>query len=504
MFVNYTEHERGTEIETPICIIGAGAAGITLALELAKSKINTILLESGGFENVDEIQELYDGSNSGKDYPIYGSRLRYFGGTTNHWGGMCRPFDKEDFEKRKFVRYSGWPFTKKDLDPYYKMAHSYLDLGKYDYSLDEGRRITKSRKKVLFEESTYLNSEIFQRSKPTRFLTKYKDKIEKNKFITCICGLNAIEILLNDNKSGCKAIKTQSLDGHDLILKAKRFVICMGGLETPRLLLNSQKDFLLGVGNQHDLVGRFFQEHPHLYSGELIVNPGVSLNKFLDGRGEWISSKRRNPSAIWPVYRINKTLAAQQKILNGSFTLRGGMQKKTMIPQNVPSLQTTIDGLTQEINNLPKADMNFPRIPIFSRTESAPNPNSRVTLTDEKDKLGQRKLNLNWELDELDIISIFKTLKILNYEAVKLGIGRVQLNQKFGEFDIWGGAHHMGTTRMHNSPKMGVVDKNLRVHGLDNLFIASSSVFPTSGFANPTLGITALAIRLAKHLSLSV
>ena len=123
-------------IEGDICIIGAGAAGISVALEWILSPYRIILLEGGGFEYEARMQELYRGKTTGQPYyPLQSARLHYFGGTTGHWGGMCSVFDPVAFKKRDWISDSGWPFTQEHMMPYYERAHSNLDLGTCDFSL---------------------------------------------------------------------------------------------------------------------------------------------------------------------------------------------------------------------------------------------------------------------------------------------------------------------------------------------------------------------------------
>ncbi|MDB3997548.1 FAD-dependent oxidoreductase [Candidatus Pelagibacter sp.] len=502
MLIDYSNHNNDENIESQICIIGAGAAGITLALELSKKKFDIVLVESGDFKSNDTVQNLYAGYNTGKEYPIESSRLRYFGGTTNHWGGMCRPLDEHDFIKKDYVNYSGWPFSYNELKPFYSLAHNYLELGKYDYSIDHGRELKKSFRQCLLEKSVIIEKKLFKRSTPVRYLKKYKKNITKNKYIRCYNNINIINLHLSNDKQHCNEAHGVSIDGFKLNFKSKFFIICMGGIETPRLLLNSSKQEKKGFGNINGLVGKFFQEHPHLYSGELLLNPKLDPSKFFDCGGDWMNVKKKKPTSIWPIYTLTSEIQLKEKILNGSISLRGNLSNKSIIKSNNPLLKDYMEKMTSNIFGHRK-NSKLLRIPIFSRTESSPNPNSKITLSNKKDILGQYKINLNWELNELDFKSIYKTLEYFNAEANRLNIGRVQINYEDTKekFEFWGGQHHMGTTRMHTSAKQGVVNENLRMHNVDNVYISGSSVFPTSGFANPTLTIVALSIRLASYLS---
>jgi choline dehydrogenase-like flavoprotein len=142
-------------------------------------------------------------------------------------------------------------------------------------------------------------------------------------------------------------------------------------------------------------------------------------------------------------------------------------------------------------------------IDVTTRIDPAPNPASRITLSDERDALGQRRAQLDWRLDSLDKHSVNRTLEIMGAALGRAGLGRLQIvsdDDTTWPEDIRGGWHHMGTTRMSDDPKQGVVDKHCQVHGISNLFVAGSSVFPTAGSGTPTMTLVSLALRLADRI----
>ena len=137
MFVDARSVPTKTVVECDICIIGAGAAGLTLAREFSGQEFRVCLLESGGLEFDAATQSLYQGKNAGPlQIELDTERIRYFGGTTNLWGGYCRPLDEEDFEERDWVPNSGWPFRRAELEPYYERAHRLCQLGPFNYNID--------------------------------------------------------------------------------------------------------------------------------------------------------------------------------------------------------------------------------------------------------------------------------------------------------------------------------------------------------------------------------
>src|ERR1017187_2119639 len=144
---------NGTLIEGDICIVGAGAAGISMALEWINTPYKVILLEGGGFEYDEKVQELFDGKTTGQRYyPLKSSRLHYFGGTTGHWAGFCSTFDHIDFNKRDWVPLSGWPISRNDLDPFYARAQKNLELGPYDYSVKYWQKTDPSLTPLLSDD----------------------------------------------------------------------------------------------------------------------------------------------------------------------------------------------------------------------------------------------------------------------------------------------------------------------------------------------------------------
>ena len=467
---------------------------------MAKHKINVVLIESGDFEFDEKTQSLYGGFSTGREYSVSKTRARFLGGTTNWWGSMCGPFHEIDFEPKEYCsNYDGWPIQRSELDKYYQKAHHYLDLGDYDYSIEKCREYSKTNKKGILEGSNNIETLMFQGSRPTNYRLKFGEKLSKSKYIRVFTNFNVINIAT----SGKDVIHVDAVTLNGLAVKFKgtNFVVAMGGIETPRLLLNSDNKNKNGVGNKNDLVGRFFMEHPHSECVELHLNPDVTIDDYLHlGEGTWLPNKiSEKPISMWPIFTINPSKIKDRKILNASFSAFGNISKNNYyeFSDNRVIVEVT-ESMKKHFNSTNDNDLVI-KTGIICRAEQAPNPNSRITLSNERDFLGQRKVILNWELLKIDIDTIFESLYIINYELIKKKIGRLRLNCD-KEFNIYGAHHHMGTTRMHDNEKFGVVDSNLKVHELNNLYIASSSVFPTSGFVNPTLTIVALSIRLSEYL----
>jgi choline dehydrogenase-like flavoprotein len=502
-------------IETDLAIIGAGAAGITLARELAGTNLDICLLESGGLEFEQEIQNLYQGENGGRWYfPLDDCRLRYFGGSTNHWGGWCRPLMPIDFEARDWIPHSGWPITRPDLDPYYRRAQALTETGPFRYDATAFWEETLNTKMVPFSRDL-ITTTFFQYSPPTRFGTRYRKNIEEAPNVLALLHATVTEIETDESGSTVTGLKVATLEGPTFRVRARRYVLASGALENPRLLLLSNRMQPAGVGNDHDLVGRYFMEHPHI--------PGVA------------SLVMSRPEAFHAIYTQHLLLAGnivhsaliptdallrRERLQHAVFTIGvmgiyNAENLSTAVPadeeraRDVFELQRDL-GPPRASNHPPAGYNDWPPAGALGAScmlgcacEQAPNPDSRVTLSEERDALGQQRARLDWRLTETDKLSLNRIVHALAEEFGVLGLGR--LHPALSDDGTWpsevlGGYHHMGTTRMADSPERGVVNANCRVHGVDNLYIAGSSVFTTSGASNPTLTIVALALRLADHL----
>lgn len=515
MYIDARKLENNSKILGEVCIIGAGAAGISIALEFQKSGYKVILLEGGGFEYDDAVQNLYKGNTTGqKYYPMKSSQLHFFGGSSQHWGGMCSPLDDLDFKKRDWVERSGWPITKVDLDPFYKRSQKNLDLGPYEYNLDYWQKQNSSFIPFPLDENIIWNK-MWQFSPPTRFGTKYKDTIIKAKDIQLYTYANVVDISANENISIIKEVTIKNYAGKTHIVKAKHFILACGAIQNARMLLASNAQAKNGLGNSNDLVGRFFMEHPEINSAELWLTSPQVMNLYL--LPDTFPRQRAELA-------ITEKMQTELNILNGTVSLLPLIQARHSKPnmetwQNenpIVNKKNRVDGPTLNFKEKVQNKINLFKenkekginnaFQLYLRIEQAPNPNSRITLDSEKDSLGVPRANLHWELTTLEKESARKIFVLLGKQFGMADIGRVKLleflrdkNDKTNpEFN--GGWHHIGTTRMSNDPKQGVVDSNCKVHGIDNLFVAGSSCFPTSGAANPTLTIVALSIRLADHI----
>jgi choline dehydrogenase-like flavoprotein len=523
----------GQTIEADICIVGAGVAGIALAREFIGGKVRVCLLESGGFQPDKATQSLYWGKNVGHPYyPLDTSRARFFGGTSHFWhiplgerrlGGVrLRPLDPIDFETRDWVPYSGWPFSRSQLDPYYERALDICRIGPDTFEVGDWENPTQTQRLPL--DGQRVETTIFQFGVRDPFFTDYRAEIEQSENVSAYLYANVLEVETDEAGRTVTGIRAATLDGKYFQTRAGIYVLALGGIETPRLMLLSNRVQSAGLGNEHDLVGRFFMEHPHLWSGIFVpADPGLfdatGLYRIHEAKGRAIMGK----------LTLSEEVVRRERLLNYCASLH---PKHLPDPRFQSRASKGVDSLNAFRSALGHGELpegagehlssmlgNFPeiaqhvyrkirrrgKIKVFrlnTMAEQIPNPESRVSLMTERDPLGQNRAQLNWQPTTADMRSIIRSQEIIGEELRRSGLGElyIELEDDAPPPHLHGGWHHMGTTRMHTDPKKGVVDENSRVHGLANLFIAGPSVFPTSGYANPVLTFLALTVRLADRV----
>ena len=504
MLIDTRDLTPGRVLPYDVCIVGAGAAGITLARALRSDRVSICLLESGGFNFDGGTQALYEGvlDAAGFDPATYlsSSRLRFFGGSTNHWEGMCRPLDPIDFAVRPWVAHSGWPINRDDLAPYYERAAGVLQFSPFD----EGWGDVTLDAQSLVPPDGVLIGRSFRGSPPTRFGTVYRQELVEARSIDILLHANAVHLDLNEAGTSVERVQVAGLNGTRVTVTARLFVLATGGIENARLLLASNSVHTSGLGNGSDCVGRYFMEHPEITVAQLLTTSPAVLEdiRSLANQGALLSLSERTQ-------REHELLNAAIDLLPPSDwreSEAGG------VPLDIGDAVEYVDRLGVE--GAPEVDPTDAQglRRCLMRIESAPKLESRVTLEDrETDALGMRRSRLTLVLGALESRTVVRTTEIVARELGARQGGRLMLalaegveRQPVGGpgwTRIRGGSHHMGTTRMSDTPATGVVDRDCTVHGVPNLYVAGSSVFPTCGMANPTFTIVALALRMAEHIA---
>ena len=503
-----------------ICVIGAGAAGIAIAREFVGTQHSVILLEAGGNSFEERNQEPYRSEVVGLSHGgIHTGRARVVGGTTTLWAGQTLPLFDIDFKFRDWIPHSGWPITRGDLKDFYPRAERVLQVPHVSYDrtmwpTDESRPPDYYSDLVVTYYSQFTAVPDFSR--------KYRQELFAAPNIHLISEANVVGLEANAQATAIDHVRVKSFAGNEQMIRAKMFIVCCGGIETARLLLASNSVEPAGIGNQHDVVGRYFQDHP----GVTMPVRVMDRKKF----GRWYNSFRKENIRHSIKLAASETLQREQKTLNvGAEVFYPPEQEDPIAAAKVvlksvrnkhlrPQVPAAIGSILRRPHKVVKAafrhyvlkqvasvDSGIPHIG-FS-VEQLPNPLSRVMLSEQIDSLGMRRTALDWRVTEVEGHSIgvfaeavaaeWRRLKVADFDPQELNLAGRERGEHGGYIDA---SHHIGTTRMGNDPATSVVNSNCQVHHYDNLYIGSSSVFPTGGFSNPTLTMLALCMRICDQI----
>ncbi|AJP58922.1 FAD-dependent oxidoreductase [Pandoraea vervacti] len=548
MILDAHDLPSGTELQADLCIAGAGAAGITLALALEASGLDVILLESGSDIAEPAIQRLYTGTveDARLHPPAESYRVRRFGGSTTLWGGRCMPLDPIDFEPRDYIPHSGWPIGLDALTPWYSQANALCEAGEFAYTAEQAFPSASNPSRPMignFDSDVFSTNTLERFSCPTNFGDRYRARLAKGR-VRVVQHANLCHLPMQHGAPrlvGPAQVKT--LDGKTFTVAARAYVLAAGGLEIPRLLLNSPGVSGRGLGNAHDVVGRYYMSHLAGTIGTLDLSGATSVWHGYDVSDDGIYCRRRlalRPSAQHALRAGNfiarlhhpripdaghgngilSALYLARPIVPYEYAKRlygdapGGLGNWLAHARNViVDAPNTVRFLTHWAMHRTLATRKFPSVIVrpanlrFSldfHAEQVPYENSRVTLGDERDALGMRRIHIDWRYTSQDVSSVTRALAALAQEIERTGVGRfsydpAEVEAEMTRYGAYGG-HHIGTARMGADPATSVVDANGRLHEAENVFIAGAAVFPTSGQANPTLSIVALALRMAAHL----
>jgi choline dehydrogenase-like flavoprotein len=531
MFIDARTLTSGQSFAADICIIGAGPAGLAMALELGgRTGIKILLIDSGGFEHDDAPESLNLGTTNGDPcLSLDFIRARRFAGTATKWhtsepgslGTKYLPLDEIDFKNRPWVPNSGWPFDYAHLIPWYQRAVKVCGVGPFDYSTDAWSDAA-SRPWPL--EGTDATSAVYQLGPDTVFMNDARTKIEPLENVRCL--LNATVTDLDRDSGGEKitGLTVRTLTGVSLKATASSYVLAAGGVENARLLL------AWGIGNQHDQVGRYYTDHPETVFANFVPADGSIFNRsaFYDRRTlrgiDVLGRLVLRPEAMEREKLLNMAVIIHPRparrmwlAVEAMRRLNAARHTRSIKPGFYRDLFHAIAGLpsiagyarrkqrgqkfmTRGWSRWPDNPGEYQTFEPVFYLEQSPDPDNRITLGPDRDALGMPRPVLHWRWRDMDRRSVARGGEIFDAAFRKAGIGR--LDPLPAPSFIQGTHHPAGTTRMSDDPRLGVVDSNGKVHGMTNLFVTGASVFPTSSFANPMLTIVAMALRLADHLSL--
>lgn len=544
MIIDYLSGAHPADVEADLCIVGAGAAGIAIAHSFIGTSVRVCLLESGGLSGEQRSQALYEGSSAGPvEFDPGTSRMRVFGGSCNLWGGGCIPLSSDDFKQRDWVPHSGWPIDYEELEPYYARARSFCQLG--DIGFTEGSFTAPTARPVLPFDDDKLVNQLFARC-GILFGEAYRDILDSAPNIKVLLHANLLELMPSPDGAHVQEAVIGSLGGHRSKVRARHYVLASGGIENARLLLLSNSVIPQGLGNQHDVVGRYFMDHPSGTIGTLTTDDPERVTR------PYERVRGKNAPQSFPEIALSPDYQRSQRVLNGRvhpFGVEGPLPRgiralrelRTVMRKTVRDENALLEArLSEALRNAPSGEViaapnsigltalklglgigDIAKAMVYKLTdrptvsnshvelvgyfEQAPNPDSRITLSDETDALGQRKVRVDWQLTPLDRHTYRTSATLFGNELARSCNGYFELAEWLADEsgitpEVHGTAHHIGTTRMSDDPAKGVVDRDCRVHGMANLHIAGSSVFPTGGWAFPTFTIVALSLRLADEL----
>ena len=521
MIIDLESPEHLVPHHAGVCIAGAGAAGICLALELAKSGVHVTLLESGGLDEEKSTQDLYNSEVSGIPHiGIHQGRFRVLGGSTTHWAGQILELDPNNFEARPWVPNSGWPFPKDVLMPYYRRA---TELEGLTAVISDDGSVWKSINSAPPDFGDDVVP-FFSRFCPEpNFVRLHGNALRESDKITVYLHANVCEIKLAEGQETIAGFGCRTLGGRAATFTAESYVFCLGGIESARTLLQPLPGARIAPWNAYGLVGRYFQDH--VDATVLEIKP--RSRRRLD---QWLEDLYRSSFKYRPYLKLSA--AAQERLqclaISAGLSLESKMIKeqqdfkgvaKQVLRGNIGAIEPAhaarylpLAGLmlrktTRRLLRGRGYTSSDGRIFLRFHCEQVPNPESRIELTSERDATGQFRTRLHWAATSLEVHTMQQFARVIGQAFQRGGFADVIVNPALEAggpalVDLFEDTfHHMGAARMADSPQRGVVDSNLKLFGVGNGYVCSSAVFPTSGFSNPTHTIIALAMRLAEHLT---
>jgi hypothetical protein len=550
MFINAEALQGETTFNSDVAVVGAGPAGIVLALELAKAGRDVILIESGYLQFSEAIQKLGEADYCDPQFhaPMSECTRRQLGGTSVIWGGRCVPYDPVDFDQRDYIPYSNWPITYNELEAYFQRTCDYFFCGKSEFDIRSIPNIEQKSIVPGLPDDEVLTSTLERWSLPTNFGKEYFSELKQSAKIKLLYGLTCTAIITNDSGDHVEKLQAKTLGGKTLYIKSHQYVMAGGALNTTRLLLASDQKHPGGIGNHSGLLGKFYMGH---LSGDIAVacfntppkdtifgfdrDPdNIYLRRRFSFTREFLHEKKLINIVAWLGSPRFDDPAHGNGILSLAYLalvspVLGNYLTSTAIKNSLigdgkgiyhAHLLNMLKDLPKILSFIPSfaygrflATRKIPALFVYSaaneyplhyHAEQVPNLHSTVSLSDERDELGMRRLNINLCYSQQDIDGVVAAHRYWDQYLRKYNCGYLKYLTDDLEARVWkqagDGYHQVGTTRMSKDANDGVVDVNCKIHGVDNLFIASSSIFVTSGQANSTFMIVAFALRLADYL----
>ncbi len=552
MFLDAAKVASNSVFHAEVCIVGSGPAGIVLALELAHAGLQVLLLESGRHAFDPTAQKLGEAivSDPARHAPVSHATRRQFGGTSTIWGGRCVPLDPIDFAMRDHVPDARWPISYEQIAAHYPRACEYAGCGPADFSSHSALPGAQSGIIPGLPDGPVISSRLERWASPADLGSRYYTEIARHRLITCMLNATCTSIEFDANPEQVASLAIAAPGGKRLRATARQYALAGGGIATTRLLLASNRVHRSGVGNLSGKLGRYYMGH---------ISGKIADITFSGDPRQTIFGFERDPLGSYCRKRFTVSDADQtaHRLLNCALWLDNpriadaghgsGILSLALLALTMPVLKRRLapeaivaaavgtsqpiaraPHLTNILRDLPSVMAFAPafvykryfakhRIPGFFvksnsnvyalhyHAEHLPDENSRIRLGEDLDAFGVRLPVVDLRFSAADAQSVIGTHKLLDVHLRAHGRGRLVYRAQDLQSAVLSqardGFHQIGTTRMSADPRDGVVDADCKVHGIGNLYISSSSVFPTSGQANPTLSIMAVSVRLARHLA---
>lgn len=501
MQLDARELGSGKMLECDVCIIGGGPAGISVALELAESGADVIVLESGGSQNEPRIQELNDGATVGGSYDgLRATRHRGLGGTVNLWntsidgsaGAKYVPLDSWDLEPRSAQSIPGWPIDYATLEPYYVRAQVLCGLGPFAYEAADWE--SPRRSAWPLQNSSLLTSRIYQFGHGQTFTADYVNALAIRGNVRLCDHATVVCLARGPQDRITQAQARVTITGEPLNVRATFFVLAAGAIENARLLLVSADHAGAAFASGHQWIGHCFMEHPRDTALSLVPQSKELVRE----AGFYDAHVAQAGLTVCGRLALQPQAAVARRLPNLSITLLPWAPTPRLFGRSLRRIGLIRGGRGYGWSRAADPARLIDRFQLLINLEQRPQPENRVVLSRERDALGVPRAELHWNWSDAEQAEWERTRSLIAADIEAAGLGKVE--QRTALRPDPNAHHHAGTTRMANHPQWGVVDRDGRVFGTDNLFVTGASIFPTAGFANPTLTIVALALRLAEHL----